>query len=400
MSVKFHLNDKTGLVSTCRASTKQCPYGDANHFDTPAKARASFETVMQSQTLTSVSRQSIESFLKSGSTQAQKIAELDEQIVQTEKEWSDLDVQTEKLKKDKADPRWFELAQKRRKAKYRLDRLVLERRSLLPKHLAVSDAVEAHAPDEPAYSKTGKYDPHPEVTQKNEKQPAEIIATWTGSTQDQVIHDAATLASERGVTLTEAYRILWKDAPLRTDKKIVMLDFETASSIQTSGVDLGRYSQIIETGWLTRSPEGSLEENSALHGIDDDFRQVNGTGYEDVHGISVDDIADRPLFVDDPATEKLMNDLKGGILVAHSAHFEVSQLTYHYPGFAKMIEDGDIQVIDSKRVAQWFVPEAANLSNKSLVEAAGMEYEDAHRALSDAKMTWRALSRLKGIDDE
>ena len=185
---------------------------------------------------------------------------------------------------------------------------------------------------------------------------------------------------------------------IRADKPLVSIDLEVAAPQDTSHVDLGPYSNIIEVGIVKRYPNGIVEKYSHLNGVPEDFEKVYGTGAEHIHNITVDEISGRPIFVNDVENaQKIIDMLSGGVMVAHNASYEVSQLTHNLFGFARMLNNKDIEVLDTRAVSMYFLPQTPNNSNQSFVESSGNVYENAHRALSDAEMTLSALLSLKGI---
>lgn len=185
-------------------------------------------------------------------------------------------------------------------------------------------------------------------------------------------------------------------------------DFEVASHILTQmyaefdpttrskpliGVDIEAtgfspyYGHIIETGVTVRDHRNQeVRKIKRLHGIPRRAQIGSGTGAEDVHGISVEDIDGKDRFHDPRFQATLLDVFKSGILLAHNASYEDRWFRVHLKGYAEARDRGDITIIDSMNVSRTLVKGTPNHTLKSFVEFNGMEYVNAHRAYNDAVM--------------
>lgn len=240
---------------------------------------------------------------------------------------------------------------------------------------------------------------HPEINnEKTMKEASETIMAFTGMSSEE-LNKKLREAMDAGLDRTEGYRKVWADAELRSDKNIVVIDLETAGP--TTYIDMGPTSQIIEVGYIVRKPDGTMEQKSYLSGISDKQRAAYGTGAEHVHNISVDMVDGKTEFLkDEERQQELLDDLKGSVMVAHNALYEISQLTHNLRGFHNAMRDGEIEVLDTRNVAKYFVPDSPSNSNEDFVKTTGGVYEGAHRAYEDAVMSWNALNRLKNIGED
>lgn len=171
------------------------------------------------------------------------------------------------------------------------------------------------------------------------------------------------------------------------------IDIETAAI--TSGQDdprtfRPRWSDVIETGVVHHNARGEeIGRLSRLHDADPRIVEVNGTGAQDVHGITVDDIKGKPRF-NDPEENALVREeiLRGGVIVAHNKTFEQDHLHYGLPDF-----QGQRPWLDTAWLARHFSEpgEGRDGSLRSFCQDNGVEYVGAHRATVDADMMMRAL---------
>lgn len=308
----------------------------------------------------------------------------------------------------KNTPEWYVAVQERKNMRYKINRLKHDRAALLPEDIRRAQAAEEDRAEE-RYKKErqakweswkaaqGEYDYHPAVNTRNERYYRSTIAAFSGFSDDDITERVAEYQAQ-GYSTTEAYRAVWGASPLRTDKPLIALDLEVASSTWGGNVDTGPYSSILEVGYIQRNPDGTEERESYLCGVPEDFLITDGTGAQAIHNITPAMVAGMTPFNDDaPRMISLRNRLRGSVLVAHNARYEVSQFEHNLPGFNKMLAQGDIEVLDTRNVSSFYLPDTPTNTNEDFVKAAGIEYVGAHRALEDAEMTLRALLRHKGI---
>lgn len=174
--------------------------------------------------------------------------------------------------------------------------------------------------------------------------------------------------------------------------KLVGLDIETTSLAASSG-------RIIETGIFCYDDSGQAKVVlSRLHGLSERERIGDGVGEEDVHGISLDMIADKaPLFGDAELAKQIVDMLRHNVLVAHNAAFEDSWLCTWLPGYAKARDAGEIQILDTMYLSKWFITEEVSATHCNLETFCifnGVPYVGAHAAGRDAQMMMEALVRL------
>lgn len=248
--------------------------------------------------------------------------------------------------------------------------------------------------------KPSTYNYHPSVTASNKDKVFSIISAFSGYSAgkiDQLVRGV--MKKYPNTSLTEACVQVWRNSPLREDKPMVSIDLEVASPTDSNKIDMGPYSNIIEVGLVKRDVDGTITKMSFLNGVPEDFERAYGTGAEHIHNISTDDIDGYPLFIEDKEnTDKLLEFLQGSVMVAHNASYEISQLKHNLFGFTKMLNGGEIEVLDTRAVCTYFLPHTPNNTNQGFVEGVGLTYENAHRALADAEMTLRALLTHRKID--
>lgn len=182
---------------------------------------------------------------------------------------------------------------------------------------------------------------------------------------------------------------------------LVQLFYESDISDQTfTGIDIetnsfsGTMGRIIEIG-ITSVDMGTGEEKSSysqLYNIPEASKRSYGTGAEDVHNISIEDIDNEIYFDDEEEQKRVLNKLlENKIVFAHNAGFEKQFLRSQLKGFAQAEYDGDIYVMDTMDFIKKTMPTANNNKLEEFCRNNGVEYVDAHRALQDAQMMMKAL---------
>lgn len=402
---KFHVNPETGSVSRCRAVNGGCPFGGEsgteNHFESIQEAKSTFENSMKDSILKTHSKQS----------NSKELDEVQEELTKLTKDWKKLDSKlkaiTTKSPNFKFTRSWYNYVQERKNLYYKMRVVGEQRDSLLDEETKKSkeearqakiDANEERMREWRTKKEAqGGFSYHPEIDSKNEKLALSTLTSFGGISEDEA-RELVDAKVESGLSRTEAYRKVWSELPMRSDKPIVTLDLEVAAPMINGRVDMGPYSSIIEVGYVKRYPDGRTEEKTYLCGVPDDLKEVEGTGAEHIHNITPEMVEGLKPFSDDVDKQKeLLKDLRGSVLVAHNAKYETTQFTHNIPGFASLMDRGGLEVLDTQQVCRFYCPETPDNTNKSFVEANGGKYEGSHRALSDAKMTLNALFSLKGV---
>lgn len=401
---KFHINPNTGGISRCRAEVK-CPFGGEsgmeNHYDSVREAKVGVEKLMESQ----------EGLFKSVSRTPDygpEHEEISTKIQEVKRLYSRVDSKIKAAVTNDPDvkgtDKWLKAVLYRKKLAYYRNRLAMERDQLLPEDvqekLRISSEERSIKAQEKANSwKSDDYNHHPDITLETAKPVRQTIKSFTGRS-DKSIEAEVNKLVENGATLTEAYREVWDKAELRTDKPIVAIDIETAAPLWGGRVDMGPNSSIIEVGYVKRDVDGTVTEKSYLFDVPEDLKVTDGTGAEHIHNISLAMIQGKPVFNESPKHNKeLLDVLRGSVMVAHNVNYENSQFTHNVPGFKKMVDAGEVEMLDTRIVSKFFVPEAPTNSNNDFVVATGGKYEGGHRALEDAKMSLNALFRSKGVPE-
>lgn len=201
----------------------------------------------------------------------------------------------------------------------------------------------------------------------------ETITRWR-RTRDQ----GGAFTSKRRCLRPDSIPATWGAA---FERGIVAVDLETTTLSAHTG-------HIIEVAMIRLNADGTRDVFHRFYGLPEAHLAWNGTGAEHVHHISPADIAGMPVLLGNAALVAEMQDFIGdGVLVAHNAIFEETWLTH-----AGLKAD----YADSRTAFGALVtdPDLPDNTMRSLVEWAGGEYHDAHRALSDTEMLTTALERL------
>lgn len=174
-------------------------------------------------------------------------------------------------------------------------------------------------------------------------------------------------------TMQNAIEKLYREHdPSTRTKNTVFVDLETN--------DTGR---IIEIGITERDPQGNVVSvTDRLFSIPEEILEIRGTGFQDVHNITPDDIRDKPRFEDPEVQREIKSALEGRVLSAHNAPFEIGKLSVLLDDFVEM----DLPVVDTMKLSKMFVPDSADNKLETLAAHLGVTYDNGHRALHDANV--------------
>lgn len=156
--------------------------------------------------------------------------------------------------------------------------------------------------------------------------------------------------------------------------------------------------EVIEFGAVVEDEQGNVVDSySELFSADPRFVQRNGTGFEEIHGITPEMIQGKRSFAEAAPDIRRFMGMDSGepiTMVAHNASYEKRFMDQEIDGFyaAHSGEDPQIRVLDTMHLSQRVVHSTKNNKLQSLVERFGSEYDGAHRAQRDAEMTRDALN--------
>ena len=243
------------------------------------------------------------------------------------------------------------------------------------------------------------------------------LAAWTGTsyrsaqkTVAKALKNASTPRSRR-----EAMSELLRSSdPLRRDTPVVYLDFEM------TGFSPGAGARIIQSGVVISHPDGREEVIDELHGIDPRDLYRNGTGAQDVHGISPEMIRDKEPFDKSHARQRLQDMVDAGAVFV-GANAQAVEGVFARSGGVDMRPERIIDTMwhsrnveDKDAAAQRFASAGAgnegiagaaaarggslDMSDKlsGFAERNGVFYDPklSHNALGDAQMTKQAFENF------
>ena len=210
-------------------------------------------------------------------------------------------------------------------------------------------------------------------------------------TQDKIaaakkIHGRSLSPEVRQELFTQLYASC---SPVERRKPFVGIDTETTSLSPSEG-------RIIETAVVVSERFGHEEIIiSTLHNIPELSKNGVGAGNTEVHRINERMLDSKTPFEDETFQKELLNVLKSGILVAHNASFEKGWLVTNLHGFAEALDNGEITILDTKRLCSDLMLETLDDTLRSFSEANGVAYEGAHNATTDTVMMIRALNNFQ-----
>lgn len=400
---KFHIN-KHGVPAPCRATKGNCPLGgEGEHFDTEKAAQAHIDNLNEgthglvpelNNNENPYSLSSIrEKFPNLTDSEALKL----KNYVDEEEKIRDKVVELKK-RKDMGSDDYFNDVQKVRQealSKYELYKDIPINNEELTSLLEEN---EEEFPQPKPWGRPPGYQFHPELEEKDFWKMSKVMTAYSGKTKEEVKTDVDKIAEEQNLSLHDATKEYWNTLEQRTDKPIVSLDLETANPRHDKSLsyDNGQLTYVIEVGGIKTHPDGRVEKLDVMYGVPQEFEDRHGTGFQETHNITPDDVRGKAEFSSNETEQKKVLDfLDNSVVIAHNAYFEERQLTNSLRGFRGKLNEGNIETLDTMQFCKYMVPESARNTNHAFVEAAGMEYENAHRAYSDAEMTLNAFNNLK-----
>lgn len=182
----------------------------------------------------------------------------------------------------------------------------------------------------------------------------------------------------RSSTFSDAIGALYTEHdPATRTMNTVSIDLETTTISPETG-------RIIEIGMTERDPGGKVVQTfEALLGVPDEILDIRGTGAEDVHKITREDVRGQLPFEHPAMQARIRELLEGRVLLAQNADFEYRWLTQNLDGFVEM----DVPVVDTMKLAKMFVPDTVNNKLETIAGRFGVPYTNGHRALHDAEVT-------------
>ena len=172
----------------------------------------------------------------------------------------------------------------------------------------------------------------------------------------------------------------------------VSVDLETAGPEGRAGFEPENGS-IIEVGIIQYDDAGvETRRYNTLIKPAPDVAAVCGTGPVQVHGITMDDVADAPTWdTVAPTVAKLLN---GNALLAQNARFEQTWLQHHL-GTQGLPFNRYGPTVDTMCIARQHYPDLSNHRLATICDLVGVAYTDGHRALHDADVTGRTFFKLR-----
>lgn len=209
---------------------------------------------------------------------------------------------------------------------------------------------------------------------------AKQLAGWRGISQEQahsLIADRVAAGDKPDDAIRELYRS-YKPAD-DPHRKYVVIDFET------NGLHAGK-NQVIQSAYEVIDGNGNtLDSSKSNHGITARTARTTGTGAQSVHGLTYQDVHNTPAFSTSEQRQTLARyaDDPNVTFVAHNARYEAS--------FLRAQGINPTRVIDTMVLSQKFDHHSTGAKLSDFTAAHGVNYENAHDAANDTRMTAAAL---------
>lgn len=162
------------------------------------------------------------------------------------------------------------------------------------------------------------------------------------------------------------------------DQPVACLDVETTGASPLSD-------RITEIGIVEMLPDGSVSEWSTL--VNPQMRIP--AFIENLTGISNAMVEHAPTFAQ--VADELLQRLAGRVFVAHNARFDYAFIQNE---FKRMERNFRADTLCTVRLSRRLYPQHYKHNLDSLIQRLGIEMEDRHRALADARVLMHFLQRL------
>lgn len=155
---------------------------------------------------------------------------------------------------------------------------------------------------------------------------------------------------------------------------------------ETTGID-AKEERLLEVAFI--EVVDRVQTGVVLHEYINPEKEVSQGAYR-VHGISWDDVKDKPLFK--TVAQSLIDMLKGGIFVAHNAPFDVGFLNMEFrrAGIDFMI-GRDVDVVDTLQIAKKTYPGQRNSLDALCTR---LSIDRSHRTLHGALLDTELLVQV------
>ncbi|MGJ9494576.1 3'-5' exonuclease [Actinotignum sp. GS-2025a] len=156
-----------------------------------------------------------------------------------------------------------------------------------------------------------------------------------------------------------------------------------ALDLETTGLD-ARTDRIVEIGVVLLDEQGNPERE-----WDSLVNPLRPMGATEIHGVHAAEVAQAPSFSQLlPHVERLLH---GRILVAHNARFDLGFLNEAFRRAGSPLRIPLSAAVCTMDLSRIYVPEGRH-SLMAVARRAGIEIEEHHRAITDARMCGRLLA--------
>jgi len=394
---KFHINSK-GLAAPCRAKKGRCPFGGADsHYDSLEQAQAEIEKVNEGKfgLLHKVNPMGASQIKERFPNLTNEQVNTFENYTQLELDLYEKTTELQNVENNSTDEYYNRIQDLRKLALQKYAKLSEVKGYVKPEE--IDEFITPHLPEKPKFARPASYHAKVDISPENiDDGIGPVMTSFSGKDMDTVKKEISELQAKDGSNYHTAAVKYWNNLERRQDKPIISIDLETANPMEKGGnYDNGQLTYIIEVGAVKTCPDGTVEKKNILYGVPKEYSDINGTGFEGVHKISVEDLQGKSHFDTEENQKEMLDFMKGSVYIAHNAEFEDKQFTNSLKGYKKLANEGDIEILDTAKFSKYLIHDTEGNSNIHLVTKAGIEYKDAHRALNDAQMTLKAFETLR-----
>ncbi|MFA4965911.1 MAG: exonuclease domain-containing protein, partial [Thermoleophilia bacterium] len=161
---------------------------------------------------------------------------------------------------------------------------------------------------------------------------------------------------------------------------------------ETTGFSARKADRVVEIGVVCMDHSGEvIEEWTTLVSPERDV----SAGH--IHGIAARDVYGAPRF--EEVAGLLAESLRGRVLVAHNLSFEAQFLMGEFARLGHELQLDRSSGICTMTLASTYIPHSPR-NLQACCDCCGVELQDAHSALADARATTQLLGRYISVDEE
>lgn len=391
---KYHIS-KDGTPGVCTA-TGACPLGGVSGVENHFYASSPEEIAEK------VDKIHTEEYIKEQMTPEQKQALIEGEIAvrqarerqaEINEKYGYKDFDAKEKKAFKSTEKYYEFRKEQKDAFY--ERMMADKQVKEAMGETFDPYYEEEKTGEQLPTSSRPSNPHPGIDSKKRKAGArnarQTISAISGYSEDEV-NEKISEKMAQGMDENEAYMSVYAEAPMRTDKKFMAINLGMAGANVHGQPDWqGHYSDVVSVEMSNYDvSEAKMSSSTAYASPSPKVKELVGNGKSNA---PVEKTEGKKTFEENKAQQRrILNNLKSSVLVSHDKTKTIETLRAQLPGFGEAVDNGEIEILDSREASKAFTPHAEANSHGEFIKAAGIKSQP-----NSAKTLLNATLRNKNI---